>query len=263
MQPLQPLEGIPCNVLFLALTLEVPHTSNRLTAAVIRQGEDVPPILECRVCMSCFLQSLGCKKRRVDGSLDNSNLEPLEILWLFFPLLILNVQQHVVQRLGQRNPRHRLAASLLQSCNLGTDPPRRFVLQNVNVAKLLPILQFFAFFETLLLNLSACFCAMLTIQNVKGAITILPRRYAQRSSWWQCLVSCHFSGNVVIVDGSDLSALLGLVNFQISNLYLHGFTILLPQPLCHFDCELHLRYCFLLTLLLASFLRRVPVVGPW
>ena len=50
-------------------------------------------------CMSCFLQSLGCKKRRVDGSLDNSNLEPLEILWLFFPLLILNVQQHVVQRL--------------------------------------------------------------------------------------------------------------------------------------------------------------------
>ena len=104
-------------------------------------------------CMSCFLQSLGCKKRRVDGSLDNSNLEPLEILWLFFPLLILNVQQHVVQRLGERNPRHRLAASLLQSCNLGTDPPRRFVLQNVNVAKLLPILQFFAFFETLLLNL--------------------------------------------------------------------------------------------------------------
>ena len=82
-------------------------------------------------CVSCLLQSLGCKKRRVDGSLDNSNLEPLEILWLFFPLLVLNVQQHVVQRLKQRNPCHRLAASLLQSCNLGTDPPRRFVLQNV------------------------------------------------------------------------------------------------------------------------------------
>ena len=62
--------------------------------------------------------------------------------------------------------------------------------------------------------------------------TILPRRYAQRSRWWQCLVSRHFPGNVVIVDGSDLSALLGIVNFQISNLYLHGFTILLPQPLC-------------------------------
>ena len=118
-------------------------------------------------CLSCFLQSLGCKKRRVDSSLDNSNLEPLEILWLFFPLLVLNVQQHVVQRLGQRNSRHRLAASLLQSCNLGPDPPRRFVLQNVNVAKLLPVLQFFAFCETQFLNLSACFCAMLTIQNVK------------------------------------------------------------------------------------------------
>ena len=42
-----------------------------------------------------------------------------------------------------------------------------FVLQNVNVAKLLPVLQFFAFCETQFLNLSACFCAMLTIQNVK------------------------------------------------------------------------------------------------
>ena len=118
-------------------------------------------------CVSCFLQSLGCKKRRVDGSLDNSNLEPLKILWLFFPLLVLNVQQHVVQRLGQRNPRHRLAASLLQSCNLGPDsPPWCFVFQNVNVAKLLSVLQFFAFSETQFLNLSACFCAMLTIQNV-------------------------------------------------------------------------------------------------
>ena len=72
-------------------------------------------------CVSCFLQSLGCKKHRVDGSLDNINLEPLEILWLFFPLLVLNVQQHVAQRLGQRHPHHRLAASLLQSCNLGPD----------------------------------------------------------------------------------------------------------------------------------------------
>ena len=71
--------------------------------------------------VSCFLQQLGCKKRRVDGSLDNSKLEPLEILWLFFPLLVLNVQQHVVQPLGQRNPCHRLAASLLQPCNLGPD----------------------------------------------------------------------------------------------------------------------------------------------
>ena len=118
-------------------------------------------------CVSCFLQSVGCKKRRVDGSPDGSNLEPLEILWLFFPLLVLNVQQHVVQRLGKRNPRHRLAASLLQSCNLGPDPPRRFILQNVNVAKLLSVLQFFAYCETQFLNLSACFCAMLTTQNVK------------------------------------------------------------------------------------------------
>ena len=118
-------------------------------------------------CVSCFLQSLGCNKRRVDGSLDNSNLEPLEILWLFFPLLVLIVQQHFVQRLGQRNPRHRLAASLLQLCNLGLDPPRCFVFHNVNVAKLLAVLQFFAFCEMQFLNLCACFCAMLTIQNVK------------------------------------------------------------------------------------------------
>ena len=108
-------------------------------------------------CVSCFIQSLRCKKCSVDGSLDNSNLEPLEILWLLFPLLVLNVQQHVVQRLGQRIPRHRLAASLLQSCDLGPDPPRRFVLQNVNVAKLLPVLQFFALRETQFLNPSACF----------------------------------------------------------------------------------------------------------
>ena len=37
-------------------------------------------------CVSCFLQRLGCKRRRVDGSLDNSSLELLEILWPFFPL---------------------------------------------------------------------------------------------------------------------------------------------------------------------------------
>ena len=49
MQPLQLLESIPCNFLFPSLTLEVLHTSNRLTAAVIRQREDVPPVLECRV----------------------------------------------------------------------------------------------------------------------------------------------------------------------------------------------------------------------
>ena len=60
----------------------------------------------------------------------------------------------------------------------------------------------------------------------------------------------------------QLSALLGLVNFQISNLYLHGFTILLPEPLLHVHCELHLRYWLLLTLLFASLLRRVPLVGP-
>ena len=118
-------------------------------------------------CASCFLLSLGCKNHRVDGSLDDSNLEPLEILWLFLPLLVLNVQQHVVHRLGQRNPCHRLAASLLHFCNLGPDPPRRFVLQNVNVAKLLPVLLFFPFCKRQFLNLSACFCAMLTIQNVR------------------------------------------------------------------------------------------------
>ena len=118
-------------------------------------------------CSSWFLQSLGCKKRRVDGSLDNSSLKPFEILWLFFQLLVLNVQQHLVQCLGQRNPRHRLAASLLQSCNLGPDPPRLFVLENVNVAKLLPLLQFFAFCEWDSLYRSACFYPMVTIQNVE------------------------------------------------------------------------------------------------
>ena len=49
MQPLQLLEGIPCDVLFPALTLEVPNAINRVVAAVVCQGEDVPRVLECPV----------------------------------------------------------------------------------------------------------------------------------------------------------------------------------------------------------------------
>ena len=37
------------NLFFLTVSLEVLHTSNRLTAAVVRQREDVPPVPECRV----------------------------------------------------------------------------------------------------------------------------------------------------------------------------------------------------------------------
>ena len=198
-------------------------------------------------------------------------------LWFLFPLLVLNVQKHVVQRLGQRNPRQRLAASFLQSCNFGTD---------VYVAIFLPVLQFFAFCQPHFLNLSACFCPMLTIQNVKRAIcnanhvpqqreamssiecetshtAILPCRYAQRSRWRQCLASDDFSDNLVVVDLWDLSPPLGLVNSQISTLYLHCLSILLPQPLLNVNSEVHLGYPPFSPLLLASFLRRVPLFGPW
>ena len=77
------------------------------------------------------------------------------------------------------------------------------------------------------------------------------------------MLSHHFLGNFVLVDLSDLSPLLGLVNLQISNLYLHCFTILIPQPLLNLNCELHFRYRLLIPLLLASFLQRVFLVGPW
>ena len=64
--------------------------------------------------MPWFFQQLGCKKRTADVCLDRSSLEPFEIR-----LLVLNVQQHVVYHVEQPNPRLRLAASFLQSCNLG------------------------------------------------------------------------------------------------------------------------------------------------
>ena len=133
----------------------------------------------------------------------------------------------------------------------------------------LSVLQFFAFCEPHSLNLSARFCFMLTIQNVRRATcnanhvtqrteemssikcatshtTIFPCRYAQRSRWRQCFVSQHVFGNVVVVDLSDLSLVLGLVNPQISNLYFHSFSVLLAQPLLNVSCELHLRYRLLI-----------------
>ena len=120
------------------------------------------------------------QESRDDGSPNNSSFELFEFLYFLFPLLVLNVQQHVVQRFKQRNPRHRLAASLLQSCNLNPDPPRSLVLENVNVASLLPVLQFFAYWKPHLLNRSACFCPMLTIQNIKRAICTANHEQQQR-----------------------------------------------------------------------------------
>ena len=64
-------------------------------------------------CVPWLFQLPGRKKRRVDGSLDDSSFEPFEIMLFLFPLLVLNVRQHVVQLFGQRKPSHRLAASLL------------------------------------------------------------------------------------------------------------------------------------------------------
>ena len=83
---------------------------------------------------------------------------------------------------------------------------------------------------------------MSTIQNMKRAIcdanhvpqqrkemsliecegshtTILACRYGERSRWWQCLVSHHYLGSVVVINLSHLPLLLRLVNLEISNLY--------------------------------------------
>ena len=43
-----------------------------------------------------FFQILGCNKLGVGVSLHNSSFETIGILWFFFPLLVLNVQKHVV-----------------------------------------------------------------------------------------------------------------------------------------------------------------------
>ena len=64
-------------------------------------------------CVPWFFQLVGGEKHGVGGSLDNSSFELFEMLCFLFPLLVLNVQKHVVQPLGQQNPHHRLAAGLL------------------------------------------------------------------------------------------------------------------------------------------------------
>ena len=104
---------------------------------------------------------------------------------------------------------------------------------------------------------------MLSIECKASHTTIFPCCNAQRSRWRQCLVSDHVAGHVVVVKLSDLSPLLGLVNLQISNLHLPCFTILLWHPVLNVNCELHLRCRLRILLLLASFLRCVPLVRPW
>ena len=43
-----------------------------------------------------FFQMFWGNKRAVGSSLDISSFKPIEILWFFFPFLVLTVQKHVV-----------------------------------------------------------------------------------------------------------------------------------------------------------------------
>ena len=46
-------------------------------------------------CLPWFFPILWGNEHQVVGTFDNSRFEPIEILWLFIPLLVLNIQKHV------------------------------------------------------------------------------------------------------------------------------------------------------------------------